>query len=203
MPSDDQTHVNSMFENRPRIYNLLHAARLVAARSQTQREERACLCRHLAGKSVGVEIGTFMGLTAAELARAMDSGAQLYCIDSYPGAGEPLMSIAQRTIRRSGAADRVKLLRTTSLEAMPHLPSGIDFVFVDGDHSTAGLQADWKFVQQVLKPGGIAAFHDVNTSPGLPDSPEAAHFFAVQVLPHPDFELVEYVMSLAVMRRLR
>jgi predicted O-methyltransferase YrrM len=193
----------SKFSRRPRLYDRLHALGLVNAYSQTHPEERACLCRHIAKAKSAVEIGTFMGLTAAELARALPAAATLYCVDPYPGGGEPLQSIAMRQIARAGASSKVRFVRSDSAGAVASLPSQVDFFFVDGDHSYEGLAADWKVVKQLLKPGGIAAFHDVIPVNGSDVYSHGSVRFFDEVVAHdPEFRRVDGMRSLAVIQRL-
>ncbi|MDH4452069.1 MAG: class I SAM-dependent methyltransferase [Verrucomicrobiota bacterium] len=190
------------FSRRPRIYNSLHALGVVDAYSQTHPEERACLCRHIAKVKAAVEIGTFMGLTAAEMARSLPADATLYCVDPYPGGGEPLLQIALRQIARAGAASKVRMVRADSAGAVANLPAQVDFFFVDGDHSYEGLSADWKIVRQLLKPGGIAAFHDTARAPEAMVHSEGSIRFFEEVITHdPEFTQLETVRSLNVIRR--
>jgi predicted O-methyltransferase YrrM len=187
---------------RPRLYNWLHALGVVNAYSQTHPEERACLCRHASQVRSAVEIGTFMGLTAVELARSLPADATLYCVDPYPGGGDPLQQIAMRQIARAGAASKVRMVRADSVGAIASLPAQVDFFFVDGDHSYEGLVADWKVVKQLLRPGGIAAFHDVvQVAGGGVYSPGSAQVFSEVISRDPNFTLLETVKSLAVLQR--
>ena len=39
----------------------------------------------------------------------------------------------------------------------------IDALFIDGDHSYAGVLCDWLLYHKLVRPGGIVAFHDVAT----------------------------------------
>lgn len=41
-------------------------------------------------------------------------------------------------------------------------PNGIDFCFIDGDHSYIGCLADYTMYRQLMKPDGIMAFHDIS-----------------------------------------
>lgn len=193
----------SRITQRPRLYNRLHALGLVNAYSQTHPEERACLCRHIARAKAAVEIGTFMGLTAAEMAHALPSDATLYCVDPYPGGGEPLQQIAQRQITRAGVSSKVRMVRADSAGAVASLPAQVDFFFVDGDHSYEGLAADWKVVKQLLRPGGIAAFHDVVPVEGSKVlSCGSVKFFSEVISSDSDFSFVERIRSLAVLQRV-
>ena len=37
----------------------------------------------------------------------------------------------------------------------------VDFLFIDGDHSEAGVEADYDDYHGLVRPGGIIAFHDI------------------------------------------
>jgi predicted O-methyltransferase YrrM len=37
----------------------------------------------------------------------------------------------------------------------------LDLVFIDGDHSEAGVRADFELYRDLVRPGGVIAFHDV------------------------------------------
>lgn len=39
----------------------------------------------------------------------------------------------------------------------------VDMVFIDGDHSFAGVLCDWLLYHKLVRPGGIVAFHDIAT----------------------------------------
>ncbi len=195
-------NIISYISRRPRLFNFLHALGVVDAYSQTHPEERDCLCRHVTQACVAVEIGTFMGLTASELARALPGEAVLYCVDPYPGGGEPLQKIAIRQIARAGTASKVRFVRSDSAGAVSSLPAQIDFFFVDGDHSYEGLALDWKVVKQLLKPGGIVAFHDTARAPDAGvHSDGSIRFFEEVIVKDPGFARVETVRSLNVIRR--
>jgi predicted O-methyltransferase YrrM len=177
-------------------------AGLVAAKTQTSRSERACLCKHAIHAQNAVEIGTFMGVTAAELAKALPQGAVLFCVDPYFD-GQSIQSIAVRHLARQGQAGKVSMIQATAKDALTNLPSQVDFIFVDGDHSYEGLKEDWEIVKRILRPGGIAAFHDVNPQPEVRASCEGAiQCFEELIRTDPDFQMVETCESLHVMMRV-
>jgi cephalosporin hydroxylase len=41
-------------------------------------------------------------------------------------------------------------------------PDGIDFLFIDGDHSYEGCMADFKNYLPLMSKGGVIALHDIN-----------------------------------------
>lgn len=46
---------------------------------------------------------------------------------------------------------------------------GIDFLFVDGDHTYTGVRADAVRYEMLVRRGGLVAFHDVCPHPDHPD----------------------------------
>ena len=47
-----------------------------------------------------------------------------------------------------------------------HCPNGIDFAFIDGDHSYKGIANDFFTVYPLLNPKGVIAFHDTASIDG-------------------------------------
>jgi len=37
----------------------------------------------------------------------------------------------------------------------------VDFLFIDGDHTYAGVKSDFEFYSQLVRGGGIIALHDI------------------------------------------
>jgi predicted O-methyltransferase YrrM len=44
------------------------------------------------------------------------------------------------------------------------LPEAVDLLFIDGDHTYAGVMCDWLLYHPIVAPGGIVAFHDVSST---------------------------------------
>lgn len=40
-------------------------------------------------------------------------------------------------------------------------PNGVDFLFIDGDHSYEGVKADYENYYKLVNPGGMIVFHDI------------------------------------------
>ena len=53
----------------------------------------------------------------------------------------------------------------TVAEMSSMFPEGIDFLFIDGDHSYAGVKQDYEDYSPLVRPGGLVAFHDTLMSP--------------------------------------
>jgi predicted O-methyltransferase YrrM len=196
---------STMVYMRPRLLNPLHALRLVTPRSATSPEELACLGRHARNARTAVEIGTHMGASAVIIAAAMPVGGVLYCIDPWEHAGRgehPCSSICRRELRRRGVLQRVVLLKGTSAAMEERLPDGVDFIFVDGDHSEPGIRTDWSIVERRLVAGGIVCLHDVLVPEQEPwQALDSSRFFADVIATDARFELIDACHSLAVLRR--
>lgn len=194
-----------LFVRRPRILNQLHRFCLVSATSQTNEEELNALARHASGKRWGVEIGTHQGVSAVRIAAAMAADGVLYCVDPWPeieGRANSCWSICERHLRRTGAADRIKIVRGLSAEVESEIPHGLDFAFIDGDHSRGGLETDWNIVSPRLCSGGVVCMHDtVIPVQERWRSFGSVAFFADEIANDRRFELVETVYSMTVLRK--
>lgn len=191
---------------RPTLLNVLHAAHLARPDTQTIRVELECLERHAAGARLAVEIGSYQGVSAAYIARALAPGGKLHCIDTWPRISaevdDPCFEVFRRHLQRQGVWDRIDVMRSTSAEAAPALPGGIDFIFVDGDHSLEGIRIDWEIVLSKVRKGGIVCLHDTITPEGEPwRVPESIGFYEEHIRKDPRFERVERCHSMNVLVR--
>jgi predicted O-methyltransferase YrrM len=78
----------------------------------------------------------------------------------------------------------------------------VGLIFIDGDHSYEGLASDWFAWKPLVAPGGIVCLHD-SRSTAARDIRAAGSVRATNeiVLKDPDFELIDQVDSLTVVRR--
>jgi hypothetical protein len=117
-----------------------------------------------------VEIGTAKGGTLFIWCALSDPRAVLASIDlpgGIHGGGYPRWkSLVYR--RFAQPKQSLHLLRMDShlsstrdyLKTML-LPEGIDFLFIDGDHTYEGVKADFEMYSPLVRPGGLVAFHDI------------------------------------------
>lgn len=173
------------------------------ADTQTTADERGCLMKYAARKRSLVEIGVMHGVNTALLRSVMDPSGTITGIDPHP-PGRLGVSferwIALREVARYPRG-RVVLLRRWSHEAVVSWSTPIDFLFVDGDHSWAGIDRDWRGWSRHVVPGGAVALHDSRSVPGRPDLDSVRYTHEVIVV-DPGFRLMDAVGSLTVLERV-
>lgn len=98
-----------------------------------------------------VEVGTFTGLSALAMARALPEGGRLLCCDI---SGE-YTSVARRYWRRAGVAERIDLRIAPAIETLRAMPEtrSVDLAFVDADKESYILY--YEELVPRLKPDGI------------------------------------------------
>lgn len=196
------------WSNRPLAHLVLWQLGISKARTQTTEAERSCMARYASGKKMLAEIGVADGVTTCRLRSAMDPSGILIAIDPYPkqrlGFSAPRI-VAQREVSKIKSGT-VKWMRTTGSDAARLLWESdsprFDFVFIDGDHSWEGLKEDWEGWRRLVVPGGIIALHDSRSFALRQIDDAGSARFTREVIAHdPDFETVETVDSLTVLRR--
>ncbi len=194
--------------NSPGLHFLLWRCRLAAAKTQTSLAERDCLARHARGRQRLVEIGVWHGVTTRRLRSQMAADGVLFAIDPFPlcrfgFSWERL--IARGEVSRE-ARGNVQFLEMTSAQAAGGFGDicrePLDFIFIDGEHSYAGLQTDWTLWSPKLKVGGIIALHDSRSVPGHSYHEHGSvRFTNEHILPDRNFKVVDAVESLTVLAR--
>jgi hypothetical protein len=151
-------------------------------------EEGKELARLARGKRV-LEIGPYLGLSTVCMAR---EALSVTTIDTFDGRATPTPQSTFQglvaNLERFGVRDRVKIRHAR----MP-LRGEYDMAFIDADHSREAVEADIVRALGVLRPGGVAVFHDYCSShPGVVE--------AVDALISRGGEMVSVTSSLAVVR---
>lgn len=131
-----------------------------------------------------VEIGSWQGRSTSFLARAVKESrnGRFYAIDHFKGnvgkehfyvVGKKDLSDLEAgfraNMRRIGLEKDVTLLNSTVSEAEKELAnSSIRFLFIDGDHTEAGVRRDLELFYPKLVPNAIVAFDDFSSGfPGV------------------------------------
>ena len=176
---------------------------LAKPETQTTERERDRLAHYAEGRRQLVEIGVWHGVTTARLRKAMDPDGEISAVDPYP-AGRLGVNLQERIAKREAESvprGRLRWLKTTGERAAAGHPP-VDFMFIDGDHSEAGLLADWRAWSGLVSRGGLVALHDSHSTPSRPINDAGSVKVTNEViLPDPRFELVEVIDSLTVLRR--
>jgi len=120
-----------------------------------------------------LEIGTASGGTLFLFTRIAAADAQLVSIDlpgGPGGGGYPPWKIplyqefplpGQRLeLIRDNSHDPAVLARVAELVG----DRGLDFLFIDGDHSYDGVKRDFEMYGSFINPTGLIAFHDIDYS---------------------------------------
>lgn len=127
-----------------------------------------------------VEIGSFRGRSAIVLARAAAPGVDITAIDPHLGTdrgpkerttsaatGASDNEVFWDNLRRAGVADRVRLVRKMSADALADAADRIDLLYIDGAHRYRPARADIAAYGRRVAPGGAMAIHDAFSSVGV------------------------------------
>ena len=134
-------------------------------------EQEAALLAALAAEAGRVvEIGVYEGGSAALLAAAMPPDGELHLIDPFGEQPDALRAgwaadarAARRVVARAArAGPQVHWHVAYSQHVARRWNASIDLLFIDGDHSYAGVRRDFEMYAPLVTPrGGLVAFHDI------------------------------------------
>lgn len=134
--------------------------------SEAQGETLFAAAARAEGRGRIVEIGSWKGRSTVWLAAgARLAGQQVFAIDPHAGSREDPAARTFDTfasnMRRAGVHDIVTPLVMSSADAARQLAGGVEILFIDGDHSEAGANADLEIWLPRLVDGGTLLMHDV------------------------------------------
>jgi|GEM_PF-2614821 len=154
--------------------------------------------------AVFVEVGCLLGQSTCYLGeriRASGKAITLYAVDTATGSpsdmtgqvlapalGGSLAGLLHRNILACGLGETVVPILTGSVRASRLFPDGgVDFCFIDGDHSYESVSADLRAWWPKIRPGGTLAGHDYRLPhPWLAGLTPAVHeFFETDDAAHP------------------
>lgn len=134
-----------------------------------------------------VEVGSFCSLSTHWMAAALreagrtpgagtPDGAEIHCFDDFGPIHkgpwrdaemlEGRLEFVKERLEKAGLIDFVRFHKGLSWETLPTARDdlarlgGVDFAFIDGDHSVPGATADFHAVEPVLNTGGYVLLHD-------------------------------------------
>lgn len=113
-----------------------------------------------------VEIGSWHGKSTIWLAGgARLAGGRIVAIDPHQGSFEDpaasTLGILKANLANAGVADLVTPVVARSQDARDSVADRYDLLFVDGDHTAAGVRRDLEVWLPGLRVGGTVALHDV------------------------------------------
>ena len=133
---------------------------------------------HLAGKPnlIFLQVGAYTGDATVWLMENIltDKTSQLIDVDTWEGSDEAEHSrinfenVYYHYLSRTNRYDNLHIFKATSDQVLPNLTQRFDFIYVDGDHTSAQVARDAENAWKLLKSGGIIAFDDYLWGQGLP-----------------------------------
>lgn len=145
---------------------------LVPARTMHSDADEGVLLQAAGGALRVVEIGVYEGASAQALLGVLPAGAELHLIDPFGARPDALpagWAASERATRRAvgralarlrDGAPRVHWHVALSAEVAAAWSAEVDLVFIDGDHSEAGCELDWRLWSPFVSRGGHVVFHD-------------------------------------------
>jgi predicted O-methyltransferase YrrM len=174
--------------------------------SQSTQNEQDIIARYATGSKCAVEIGVYEGVNTSNIAARMDGNGVLYAIDPFFKGKLGICyyeKIAKKLVAKNKLGNKVKFIPSLSSQAASSVPSAIDFIFIDGDHSVEGIKKDWELYSQKVIPGGVMLLHDTRIPAHDPAVSELGSYkyFESAIKADTRFEIVDTVDSLTVLRK--
>lgn len=119
-----------------------------------------------------VEIGAEFGMSASLFCKVARPGVRIFSVDLFPG---DLMYVHQANLQAAKLAGRSKQIKGDSAQVGRGWQLGpIDLLFIDGDHSYAGVERDMAAWLPHVNSGGTVIFHDA--APDTNKQPHPLHY---------------------------
>ena len=130
------------------------------------------IVRHLAPQTV-LEIGTAQGGVFWLMCRLAARSATLISLDLPPSerhSGGEKFAIDLQSMKNSGQTIHSVHGDSHALGTLEQVKKllgdrMIDLLFIDGDHTYEGVRQDYLMYSQMVRPGGLVAFHDIVKTP--------------------------------------
>ena len=118
--------------------------------------------------TIAVEIGSARGKSACFIGMALkeNGSGRLYAIDPHTrtdwndSKSVDTYHIMRDHLEKLALTDVVTVVRKRSVKMPDSVPTPIDLLFIDGDHSYEGVKADWATYKPQMSPFGLIVFHD-------------------------------------------
>jgi predicted O-methyltransferase YrrM len=175
IPQSLRSLVPDRLRDNVRLRSLAVGLGLIPPRTMHSAEDAHVLLDAARGARRAVEIGVYEGASAVTLANALGSGSELHLIDPFGRRPDALPGgwgatewatrrvLARASRRRGAGAPRVVWHIALSHEVAESWSGSVDVVFIDGDHSEAGCELDWRSWRLLVSVGGFIVFHDARS----------------------------------------
>jgi predicted O-methyltransferase YrrM len=123
-----------------------------------------------------VQVGVFTGDASVWLLDNIltDPSSRLLDIDTWQGSDEAehkamdFENVYLTYLAKVKKYPNVSDMRADSGHTLSQMPGDLaDFIYIDGDHTAAGVRVDSYHAHRILKPGGVLAFDDYLWGYGL------------------------------------
>ena len=159
----------------PRLRAALVGTGAIPPRTMHSGAEAELLRELAAGRRRVVEIGVYEGSSAVVLCEVLAPDADLHLVDPFGHHAAALPSgwgateragrrVVARAVRRHDGPRVHWHVDFSAPVARRWDEGGIDLLFIDGDHSEAGVAEDWELWSPLVVPGGTVVFHDARAS---------------------------------------
>ncbi len=130
------------------------------------------ITKSLKNNSVIVEIGAFKGKSSCFIAEGIGAkNCEFYTIDTWHNDGMKQQGDAYVDFLQNiePYQDKIRPLRGFSYDVIKEWPKErkIDFLWIDGDHSYAGVKRDIQDWIPLVNTNGTVCFHDYRDAPGV------------------------------------
>jgi len=131
-------------------------------------EVLARVLHHLPSKPTILEIGTFKGLSSVLMAKQRPD-AKIITIDPHVGIVQnPSLKSSPEEVLENFKRYKVKNVTHIPVSSKDYEPEGFfDLIFIDGDHTFAGVSLDYHKFSPYVKANGWIVFHDYSSSPSV------------------------------------
>ena len=128
-----------------------------------------------------VEIGSYHGATAVLMALASGSSVKVHCVE------KTVRPELTKYIKEHGVSGKVAIWAGKSSDVGKLWAGAIDLLFIDGDHSDAGVMNDSKLWAPYVRLGGVIVWHDYHNQSSREVAPAIDKFLKESGA---DFEII-------------
>ena len=107
---------------------------------------------------IAVEVGILFGQTTAALATVLPPGGKIYGLDVQVDRVRDYINLWPELW------EKIELREGNSHSTLGTLPDGIDFAYIDGEHTNSHILREIQILWPKLSPNAIVAFHDANAT---------------------------------------